>query len=538
MSLIIGNILMFLGGLGIFIFGMHEATEGLQKFAANRLKKIIKNITNNPWQGLSLGALLTVLFQSSTATTVLLVGLVSNGIMTLGQSLSIILGSAIGTSLTIQLISFNFTDYALGMVFLGSLLYLFYPYQKFRNLGRAFLGFGLIFTGLMIMSQAITPLKGSLYVENLLIQLSSRPLLIFLAVTILTGIMQSSAAMLAVFMSLAENGLVPVQMLIPVVMGAHLGGTLTALVTSIPIPNRAALRTGAANTIFKACFAVLVLIFYQPLTDLYLHPSLDLKREIANIHLYISLGMAVLYLPFCGLIGNLLNRMIPDKKSGDFELAYLDQNYVEMPAMAITLLKKEITRLLEILDEKMFSKIELFLEKRDEYLLEELAAAERIIDILFVKINRFVVNLTGFVNNAEENQEGINLLFLVKDIEHISNMVLSLERLGRKLVVTELYYPEDTYEDLKKIFAIMRENLNLTKQLLLTEDNELGIKIVCCQVQLERREKELRHTLYINLKSPYIENQKEYLLPLDMANVIKNINGYLVSMARTILKIY
>jgi phosphate:Na+ symporter len=248
------------GGLGLFIYGMQLCFEGLQKVAAHRLKQWLKRVTKNPVLGAIIGAVITVALQSSSATSALVVGFVSTKMMTLAQALGVLLGSAVGSSLTAQLIAFKITDLALALLFSGSILYLFAKRSQRRNLGQSLLGFGLIFYGMFVMSAAMAPVKNYPVVVQLLSQLEQYPILEFLVAMVFTALIQSSSAVMALLMTLAAQHLIGPMAIIPFVLGTHLGGTITGILSSLGTPGLSAKRAAAANFIFKLING---LVFYH-----------------------------------------------------------------------------------------------------------------------------------------------------------------------------------------------------------------------------------------------------------------------------------
>ena len=226
-------LITLLGGLGLFLYGMNLTSEALQKVAAKRMKYILGQLTKSPLLGVLVGIMITFLLQSSSAATVLLVGFVSAGLMTLSNAMGVIMGSAIGTTLTVQLIAFRVTDYALLLVAAGSIMAVFSSNRYYRHLGQVLLGFGLLYYGMGVMSKAMIPLRDSEFFVDIVLHLTEHPIITILVSTIFTGIIQSSAATLALTMSLVIHGVVNFSAAIPIMLGANIGTTTTALISSL-----------------------------------------------------------------------------------------------------------------------------------------------------------------------------------------------------------------------------------------------------------------------------------------------------------------
>lgn len=263
----LGPILIFLGGLGLFMYGVHTTSNGLQKFAANRLKQILNSLTEKTLLAVLLGMIMTVAFQSSAATTVLVVEFVNLGMMNLAQALGIVLGSAVGTSIVIQLIAFKMLNVALGAIFIGFILHVF-GRGLWKHLGQALIGFGIIFVGMAYMTEASTPLKNIPGVYTFISQLGTQPLLAILVGVLLTTVLQSSTALFAIMMSLASQQLLHPNVMVPLVLGAHIGGTMTTLLSSFVAKQMDARRAAIANTGYKVVAAVLVFPFLSEFAHL------------------------------------------------------------------------------------------------------------------------------------------------------------------------------------------------------------------------------------------------------------------------------
>lgn len=241
------------GGLALFLYGMNLCSDGLQRASGSALKRILSKLTSNPVMGVIFGTIVTVLIQSSSATTVILVGLVGAKLMTLAQSIGVILGADIGTTLTVQLIAFNVTSYSLLFIAIGFGINFISKRAKVKQIGQVILGFGLIFFGLHIMSSTMQPLKDYPGVPEMFISLGQNPLLALLVSTVFTAIIQGSAATMGIVISLSLQGIVPLEAAIPLVLGANIGTCATALLATIGAPTEAK-RVGIAHVLFATQF--------------------------------------------------------------------------------------------------------------------------------------------------------------------------------------------------------------------------------------------------------------------------------------------
>ncbi len=279
-----------MGGLGLFIYGIHLMGECLQKAAGDRTRKILGRLTNNPVLGVLVGAGITGIIQSSSATTVMLVGFVNAGLMTLTQAVGVIMGANIGTTVTGQIVAFNLIDYALPIVGIGFALSFFPKNKKYKNIGEIILGFGILFLGLKIMTDSVKFFKGQKCISNMLIAVGNTknpvlaPLLGVLAGLVTTMIIQSSSATIGLLIALARSGVVPIHAAIPILLGDNIGTCITAILASIGT-SLSARRTALAHAVFNIVGTIIILIFLNPYQKfiVFLSP-VSVPRQIANAH--------------------------------------------------------------------------------------------------------------------------------------------------------------------------------------------------------------------------------------------------------------
>ncbi|MGI6101479.1 MAG: Na/Pi cotransporter family protein, partial [Bacillota bacterium] len=256
----------FLGGLGLFLYGMSIMSDGLQKAAGDRMRRILEALTGKVWKGVLVGTLVTAVIQSSSAATVMLVSFVNAGLMTLRQAIGVIYGANIGTTITAQIIAFKLTDWALPAIGIGFLITLIAKRRTHRYTGQIILGFGLLFLGMEVMKEAATPLEQSPVFAGWIAQLSGKPLVGVLVGVVFTALIQSSSATTGVLLAIAAKGLISLEAAIPVLFGANIGTCVTALLASIGT-SRTAKRTAVAHVVFNSVGTVVFLLFRQPFTQ-------------------------------------------------------------------------------------------------------------------------------------------------------------------------------------------------------------------------------------------------------------------------------
>ena len=354
------------GGLAIFIFGMNMMSECLQKAAGDKMKKIISMLTKNPILGVLAGALTTAVLQSSSATTVMAIGFVSAGLMTLPQAISIILGANIGTTMTAQIIAFKISDYIYVFIFLGFLINFICKSEKVKNIGQTIFAFGLLFLGIETMGSVMKPLASSPVFTDLIAKVAHTPVLGVCVGTLMTLVVQSSSATIAVLQNFASQAgpdgvtsIIGLAGAIPILLGDNIGTTITALLASVG-QSKDAKRTAVAHCIFNLSGAFLFIWFVKPYA--YLIQAISPKgnevdvisRQIANAHTGFNLTMTLIWIPLIWLMVKLVMKIVPDQKEKVQVLPsapkYLDHKLIGQPTAALHLAAKEAVRCSELVE--------------------------------------------------------------------------------------------------------------------------------------------------------------------------------------------
>ena len=347
------------GGLAMFLFGMNSMSDALQKAAGERMKQILSFLTKNPIMGALAGALVTAVLQSSSATTVMVIGFVSAGLMTLPQGISVIFGANIGTTMTAQLMAFKISDYIYPIIFIGFLVYFIAKSEKAKNIGMVIFSFGLLFEGIEIMGSVMKPLAGSAVFTDLMGRVSEIPALGVLLGAVMTLVVQSSSATIAVLQNFASqpaaDGVTSVIGLagaIPILLGDNIGTTITALLASIG-QSKAAKRTAISHSIFNITGSIVFACLIRPFAAFitYISPSGNevdvIARQIANAHTCFNIVCTLIWLPLLPVMVKLVTTIIPGKDKlpqTDCKPKFLDEKLLEQPVAAMYLLSQEIGR--------------------------------------------------------------------------------------------------------------------------------------------------------------------------------------------------
>jgi phosphate:Na+ symporter len=424
-----------LGGLAIFLYGMDILSKGMQAVAGNKMRTIIAKFTQNRFLGLIAGVVVTLLVQSSSATSVMLVGFVEAGLMSFVQTLGMLLGAGIGTTITAQLIALKITDYALLIVALGFGFIVFSKKVKINNIGKAILGFGLLFFGMYLMSESMYPLRSYQAFLDLLITLENPLVGIFVGFAF-TALIQSSAAFIGIMITIASQGFLSIEACIPMVLGTNLGTGVTAILASLN-SGREAQRVAFAHSFFKLIGIIIFVWWIPEFADFVksISPkaantgseidvlSQTVPRQIANAHTVFSIGLAILVLPFLNFFAKIITKLLPDKaKPEPFKLKYINPAVTSSPSIALSLAKKEAERMSGKIKKLVSLGLKPFID-RDEAIMEKWQKLESETDFLKENINKYLVSVSSQNSDEQQLNEAFQIMYVVKELEMIGDII-------------------------------------------------------------------------------------------------------------------
>ena len=525
------------GGLGLFSFGMQMCSEGLQKMAARRLKQLVKVLTSNPILALLVGATVTIGLQSSSATSALVIGFVNAKLMTLSQALGVLLGSAIGASVTVQLIAFKTTSLALILLFIGAYLYIFSKHTNGRSIGQTIIGFGLIFYGMTVMIASMAPVRDYPIIVDTLIRLEKYPVLEFFMALIVTAVIQSSPAFLALLMSLANQHLIGPLAIVPFVLGAHLGGTITGVISSIGTSGRDSKRAAFANFLYKLVNGLVFLPLYRPLTGLVVESSADFSRQIANCHTFFSLIMALGFVPFTQTVAELMKKIIPERKGGLDQAIYLDQNLLAVPELAIDQAHRQTLEMGNIVAADMLNQLVPLLNYGNIQSLDRIAEVEKAIDSLYKKISKYITSLGN--NNLQEDlmNKSIQILYVANDLEHIGDIMINVAKHARKLSIEDLEFSEEGFKEIEKFYNQTNNNFKLALKSFAEMDSSLAVRVIKEHPKILRLEKQLRFSHFERMQRGNARTVATSSIHLDLIEDILRIDMHSVNIAQCVMGI-
>ncbi|MBM7095765.1 Na/Pi cotransporter family protein [Bacillus sp. H-16] len=523
-------ILGVIGGLGIFLYGMHLASDGLKQSASKQLKSFLKRVTKNQVYGSGAGMVLAAVLQSSSAATVMVVGFVNAGLMTLRQSMGVVLGSAIGTTLTVQLIAFKVTDYALVFVSLGVLMFLIAKTQTIQHVGNIILGFGFVFFGMALMTNAMIPVQQSPEFMNWFVAATSNPIITILIATAFTAIIQNSAATIAIAMTLAVGGSMSMETAIAIVYGANIGTVITALISSLNA-SKDAQRTAVAHALFK----IIGVLVFIPATFLFIQVLQTMggsvERQIANAHTLFNIVNLLILLPFCNLFADWMTKLIKDKKSVD-DFKYLDKNSLNFPTVALLNTQKELQYMAEKISERMFQPLLPIYVEEGSAVRQQIQSEEKRIDHLYRGIYHYLQEITEKKLTDDESRESLQMLYVNNDLEGISDIINELSSLSIKLEGNDILLSEWEKESIQTLFDNVFQNFQDAVECFSEKDHELATKVVHQNPAIIRLEKELRFKHFHTEGGPSSRVSSVYM---DLLNGLLRINQHSVNISQTTL---
>ena len=482
-----------LGGLAIFIFGMNMMSESLQKAAGEKMKKILGILTVNPVMEVLAGTIATAVMQSSSATTVMVIGFVSAGLMTLKQGISVILGANIGTTMTAQLLAFNISDYIFVIIFVGFIVSFVFKSEKIKSIGQTIFAFGLLFEGIQIMSSVMKPLAASPVFVNMIDHVSGMPVLGVLVGTLMTLVVQSSSATIAVLQNFAAqagpdgvSSIIGLAGAIPVLLGDNIGTTITALLACIG-QSRDAKRTALAHCTFNITGAFLFIWFVKP----YAHfiqaistkgPEVEvIARQIANAHTIFNITMTLIWLPLIWLLVKIVVKILPykEKNSKQKEVpVFLDPRLVSQPAAAMEMVAREILRCSGMV-EQMIHRLNHAIERQDLRRVDSILRQAVVVRKLYDNIVSYLSSLFSSGSMTEEQAtQTAGMMYILSDIERTDALCTEATESLQSILEKKHKLSPEAVEDLCQGLQIIEDMYQNVLEVIRTGNGEDARKIV------------------------------------------------------------
>ncbi len=538
-----------IGGLSFFLYGMEKMSTGLKQSAGDQMRSILAALTRNTFIGLIAGAFVTMVIQSSSATMVMVISFVQSQLMTFTQSLGVVLGANIGTTITAQMVAFKLTDLALVMVSLGFGMRMFGKSQKIQSIGDILLGFGILFYGMKLMGDAMTPLRTSQEFIDLMKGLET-PLLGLLVGMIFTALVQSSSASIGVVIVIAQQGLISLEAGIPLILGANIGTCITAVLAAIGT-SREAKRVALSYVIIEVIGVCLFLLWIDPFAQIVRHLTdmggAGVARQIANAHTVFNVTLGFMFLPFVGLVARLCTFILPDEKieKGIIPATWhLDDSVLTTPALAIELVRAEIARMAKILYRMHSAAIYPFVSNKPRHdaiyphltLLEGIEMREHKIDYLEKQTRNYILALHRNELTTEQAAETMCLISLLDALEGIGDTITKLlvPLIGKKQKLKEDFSNEGKRE-LIIYHRKVGHQLQRLQEAMTTMAQSLARKVIKRKNRYAELDAEYRQSHLQRMFSERQETLETHTVHVELMDVIKVINMHTAEIADLLL---
>ena len=497
-------VIPFIGGLAMFIYGMNIMADGLQHAAGSKMKKILEVLTQNKLMGIALGALVTAIIQSSSATTVMVVGFVNAGLMNLTQAISVIMGANIGTTITGWLVSagewakmFSPSTLAPIAVMVGVIITLVGKRQQSKDVAGIIIGFGILFIGMNTMSDAVYPLRESEVFKTAFISMGSNPFLGILVGAGVTAIIQSSSASQGILLSLASAGLVPTNAAVFIIMGQNIGTCVTAILSSVGASKNAkcvGTMHLTFNIIGTVIFSILAMLLFARLDPSYGEGIINMT-QISFIHTVFNVGTTIILMPFSGYIIKFAMKInglkAVETKSDEAELVHLDKRMMSTPSVAVEGAKLETIRMGRIARENLSLALST-LSDHDEEKMADVKQREFVIDKLCDNISKYLIDLCMLHLSDKDNEMVTSLLNTVSDMERVGDHAENIVELAEEMKQEGISFSDTALEELNEMSTTTLGAYDNAVKALELDDITYAVKTSFLEDQVDAMEKKLR----------------------------------------------
>jgi len=522
------------GGLALFLYGLGQLSDSLKLIAGNRMRALLARLTTNRFVGMVTGAGITAVIQSSSVTTVLMVGFISSGVMSLSQSVGVIIGANIGSTGTAQIIAFDVARYALALVAIGFGVAFFSRRQSRRLHGTMLLGLGLVFFGMSVMADAMTPLRAAPGFIDVLARMET-PALGIAAAAVFTALIQSSAATAGIVIVLASQGLINLEAGIAFILGANIGTSATALLAAIGRP-REALRAAVVHTLFNVLGVAIWVGFIGPLASLVESIGGDTGRQIANAHTIFNVGNAVIFIWFTAHLARLAEWLVRDRADPSeamVRVRYLDTDLLETPVLALDRARLEVMRMAHRITSMLTEAMPAVLHGPGAK-LRDIEAFDDEVDALHAQIVKYLGRISQTRLSEASTTELIGLMEATNAVEAIGDIIeTNLVMLGLSRIDQEITVSAETEAKIVTMHAAILESLGVAVRALSERDIEAAATVREHKKWINRLEEEALAHQAERLTADEPKRGRTYRLEIDIVNNLKRIHYFVRRIART-----
>ena len=524
------------GGLALFLYGMNSMSDALQKAAGERMKKILEFLTKNPVMGALAGALVTAVLQSSSATTVMVIGFVSAGLMSLPQAISVIFGANIGTTMTAQLIAFKISDYIYPIIFIGFIIHFLSKKEKVKNVGMVIFSFGLLFEGIEIMGSVMKPMANSPIFIDLMGKVSEIPILGVLLGLVMTLIVQSSSATIAVLQNFASqagpdgvSSVIGLAGAIPILLGDNIGTTITAILASVG-QSKNAKRTAIAHSVFNITGSAVFIFFIPVLVKFveFISPKGNevdvISRQIANAHTTFNVVCTLVWLPLIPLMVKIVTWIIRgEDESGKAVCTpkFLDDNMVSQPAAALYLITNEVGHLSELTSSMLTTLKDTVTGKQDKLWQEKMDDSFRAVKKLSENISTYITRLFASGNLTEEQSEKTAVhLYVANNIDRIADRCGEVSEICKNMNTEGKRMSEKALSDLGECIDISQALFEGSMEAVQNGDAEYAMEVINVKDKMRKAQKKLKKDHLNRIK----EKECDTALTKEFSQILYNLD--------------
>jgi phosphate:Na+ symporter len=526
------------GGLALFLFGMDLMTRALKRAAGDHMRELLGKFTRNRFVGVGMGALVTGVVNSSSVTTVILVGFISAGLMSMAQSVSVIMGANIGSTVTAQILAFNVTRFALPLITLGFLLSVLSKRENWQEYGRILLGMGLVFYGMGVMSTAMSPLRSYEPFIDFIAALS-HPASAALVGAAFTAVIQSSAATTGIVIVLAGQGLIGLETAIAVALGANIGTCATAGLAIIGKP-REAVRAALVHVLFNVAGVAIWIALIPELADLVRILTADAPRQVANAHTIFNVANTFIFIGFTPQIARLVEWMVPDRPLGaeePLQPKYLDENLLSTPSIALENVRHEIARMGEYVHDMLLrSRPAALAGSRRE--LEAIAALDKPVDRLHRAIIAYLGQVSVSSLSPEQARRLMQLVEIANDLEHIADRVASdVVTSARKRIDERAAIRPESVERITLFYGEVAKALAGALQAVAKHDAVLAAEVRGMKREVSQIAREIERQSFDRLPAKRGESVLGYVREVELLEILDGIFKIARRIARSELQV-
>lgn len=532
MSEYINILLGLFSGLALFLFGMEFMGDGLENAAGSKLKSFFDKAITNPLKGALVGTIVTAIIQSSSATTVMVVGFVNAGLMNLYQAVGVIMGANIGTTITGQLITFKIDDFIPVFIIVGAALILFMKQEKRKEVGKIIFGFGLLFMGLTAMKDAMSPIAQTTFFQDLILTLEGNMFLGILVGTAMTAVVQSSSASTAILLSLAATGAISLQVAIPILFGNNIGTCVTALLSSLNA-NKVAKKAAFIHLSFNLIGTLIFLPLISILCNVVVYMGGGIDRQIANAHTIFNVVNAIILLPFAGVFVKVANVLLADKEGDTPTINRLDRRFLETPAIAFEQAFQESLTMYDLAKENLALATDALIDgKITDY--RKIYENESEINRMERELSSFLVAISAHDITEVDTNRITSMIKIISDIERIGDHSKNIAELAEEVATTKLTFTADALEELKLMYNYTIESINSSYASYKHTNRQKANDTVIFEENIDRLEELLRDK-HIKRLSQNKCNPHSGAVFLDAISNFERIGDHSINIAEYIL---